>query len=224
MDLKSLIRHARGDEPADLLLRNGRVVNVLSGQVERASIAVAGDSIIGLGDYEALAEIDLAGSYVAPGFIDAHVHIESALVPPSEFARAVVPRGTTTVVTDPHEIANVLGLEGIRFMFESAKFGPLSMYVMASSCVPATAMATSGATLHGYDLVPLKSDPWVLGLAEVMNYHGVIGGDDAEVCARPAAQCSVHTIEDAFVRFIANQSDVGVFADECSDHLDAVVG
>jgi adenine deaminase len=179
MDLKSLIRHARGDEPADLLLRNGRVVNVLSGQVEEASIALAGDFIVGLGDYTARTEIDLAGAYVAPGFIDAHVHIESALVPPSEFARAVVPRGTTTVITDPHEIANVLGLEGIRFMFESAKFGPLNMYVMASSCVPATTLATSGAVLHGYDLFPLKSDPWVLGLAEVMNYHGVIGGDDA---------------------------------------------
>jgi adenine deaminase len=179
MDLKSLIRHARGDEPADLLLRNGRVVNVLSGQVEHASVALAGAFIVGLGDRPARAELDLEGAFVAPGFIDAHVHIESALVPPSVFARAVVPRGTTTVVTDPHEIANVLGLEGIRFMFESAKFGPLNMYVMASSCVPATAMATSGAALHGYDLFPLKSDPWVLGLAEVMNYLGVIGGDDA---------------------------------------------
>jgi len=178
MDLKSLIRHARGDEPADLLLRNGRIVNVLSGQVEEGSVAIAGEFIVGLGDYAAREEIDLNGAFVAPGFIDAHVHIESALVPPSEFARAVVPRGTTTVVTDPHEIANVLGLEGIRFMFESAKFGPLNMYVMASSCVPATAMATSGAVLHGYDLFPLKSDPWVLGLAEVMNYRGVIGGDD----------------------------------------------
>ena len=179
MNLKSLIRHARGDEPADLLLRNGRVVNVLSGLVDPTSVALAGEFIVGLGDRPARAVIDLDGAFVAPGFIDAHVHIESALVPPAEFARAVVPRGTTTVITDPHEIANVLGLEGIRFMFESAKFGPLSMYVMASSCVPATAMATSGATLHGYDLVPLKSDPWVLGLAEVMNYHGVIGGDDA---------------------------------------------
>ena len=178
MDLKSLIRHARGDEPADLLLRNGRIVNVLSGQVEEGSVAIAGEFIVGLGDYAAREVIDLDGAFVAPGFIDAHVHIESALVPPSEFARAVVPRGTTTVVTDPHEIANVLGLEGIRFMFESAKFGPLNMYVMASSCVPATAMATSGAVLHGYDLFPLKSDPWVLGLAEVMNYRGVIGGDD----------------------------------------------
>jgi len=179
MDLKSLIRHAKGDEPADLLLRNGRVVNVLSGEIVPTSVAIAGEYIVGLGDYPARREIEVGGSFVAPGFIDAHVHIESALVPPAEFARAVVPRGTTTVITDPHEIANVLGLEGIRFMFESAKFGPLSMYVMAPSCVPATGLATNGAALHGYDLFPLKSDPWVLGLAEVMNYPGVIGGDDA---------------------------------------------
>ncbi|MCX6551222.1 MAG: adenine deaminase, partial [Acidobacteria bacterium] len=179
MDLKSLIRHANGDEPADLLLRNGRVVNVLSGEILPAHIAIAGETIVGFGDYPARAEMDLGGSFVSPGFIDAHVHIESALVPPAEFARAVVPRGTTTVITDPHEIANVLGLEGIRFMFESAKYGPLSMYVMVSSCVPATSMATNGAVLHGYDLFPLKSDPWVLGLAEVMNFPGVVSGDDA---------------------------------------------
>ncbi len=179
MDLKSLIRHARGDEPADLLLRNARVVNVLSGEIIPTSVAIVGEHIAGFGNYRAGAEIDLGGSYVAPGFIDAHVHIESSLVPPSEFARAVVPRGTTAVNTDPHEIANVLGLEGIRFMFDSAKYGPLSMYVMASSCVPATNMATNGAVLHGYDLFPLKSDPWVLGLAEVMNFPGVIAADDA---------------------------------------------
>jgi adenine deaminase len=178
MDLKSLIARARGGEPADLLLRNARVVNVLSGEIVETDVAVGGEYIVGLGRYPARTEIDLAGSYVAPGFIDAHVHIESALVPPSEFARAVVPRGTTTAITDPHEIANVLGLEGIRFMFESAKYGPLSTYVMVSSCVPATSMATSGAALHGYDLFPLKSDPWVLGLAEVMNFPGVISGDD----------------------------------------------
>jgi len=179
MDLKSLIRHARGDEPADVLLRNARVVNVLSGEIVPASVAIAGDFIVGIGEYPAKHEVDLRGSFVAPGFIDAHVHVESAMVPPAEFARAVVPRGTTTVVTDPHEIANVLGLDGIRFMFESAKYGPLSMYVMASSCVPATTMATNGAALHGYDLFPLKSDPWVLGLAEVMNFPGVVRGEDS---------------------------------------------
>lgn len=178
MDLKSLIRHARGVEPADLLLRNARVVNVLSGEIVATDVVVAGEYVAGFGACPARAEIDLDGSFVAPGLIDAHVHIESALVPPAEFARAVVPRGTTTVITDPHEVANVLGLEGIRYMSESAKYGPLGMYIMVSSCVPATSMATSGAVLHGYDLFPLKSDPWVLGLAEVMNYPGVIGGDD----------------------------------------------
>jgi adenine deaminase len=171
VDLKSLIRHARGDEPADLRLRGGRVVNVLSGEILEADVAIAGERIIGLGDYEARDTIDLDGAFVAPGFIDAHVHIESALVPPAEFARAVVPRGTTTVITDPHEIANVLGLEGIRFMFESAKYGPLGMYVMVSSCVPATAMSTNGAVLHGYDLFPLKSDPWVLKWSLVAAQH-----------------------------------------------------
>ena len=149
----------------------------MSGEILESDIAIAQTRIVGLGDYEADEVIDLEGSYVAPGLIDAHVHIESSLVPPIEFARAVVPLGTTTVITDPHEIANVLGLDGIRFMFESAKDGPLSMYVMASSCVPATPMETSGATLKSYDLTALKSDPWVLGLAEVMNFPGVVYGD-----------------------------------------------
>ena len=179
MELAELVRYARGDAPAHLLLKNARLVNVLSGEILDTHVAIARSRIVGVGDgYEAEQVIDLEGAYLAPGFIDAHVHIESSMAPPSEFARTVVPRGTTTVVTDPHEIANVLGLDGIRFMFESAKYGPLSMYVMASSCVPATTMETNGATLHWYDLVSLKSDPWVLGLAEVMNFPGVIYGDD----------------------------------------------
>lgn len=178
MKLEQLIRLSRGAEPAELLLRNARIVNVLSGEILPGDIAIARSRIVGIGNYyTAREEIDLGGAFVAPGFIDAHVHIESSLVPPSEFSRAVLPLGTTTVVTDPHEIANVLGLDGIRFMFESAKRGPLSMFVMASSCVPATEMETSGASLHSYDLAPLKADPWVLGLAEVMNFPGVVSGD-----------------------------------------------
>src|SRR4030042_6199515 len=129
------------------------------------------------GRYEAEKVIDLRGKYVCPGFIDAHVHIESSLVPPREFARAVIPHGVTTVVSDPHEIANVLGLEGIRFMLQDAKYGPLSMYVTAPSCVPATHMETSGAQLEFYDLATLLMNPWVLGLGEVMNYPCVIQGD-----------------------------------------------
>ena len=177
MELKDVIQYSRGDKVAHLLLQNARLINVLSGEIYRANVAIAQSRIVGIGDYEADEIIDLDGAYLAPGFIDAHVHIESSMVPPIEFARAVVPKGTTTVVTDPHEIANVLGLDGIRFMFDSAKGAPLSMYVMASSCVPATNMETSGAVLHSYDLAPLKSDPWVLGLAEVMNFPGLIHRD-----------------------------------------------
>lgn len=177
MDLATLVRHARGDGRADLLLKNARVVNVFTGDIDETDVALFHSRIIGLGSYEAEAVLDLKGAYLAPGFIDAHVHIESAMVPPNQFARAVVPHGTTTVVTDPHEIANVLGLDGIRFMFDSAKHGPLSMYVMVSSCVPATTLETSGAVLHAEDLVPFKSDPWVRGLAEVMNYRAVVAGD-----------------------------------------------
>jgi adenine deaminase len=179
MELSELIQYSRGDKPAHLLLKNAKLVNILSGEIIKTDVAVARSRIIGVGGgYEAEEVIDLEGAYLAPGFIDAHVHIESSMAPPSEFARTVVPHGVPTVITAPHEIANVLGLDGIRFMFENAKHGPLSMYVMASSCVPATAMETNGATLHWYDLVSLQSDPWVLGLAEVMNFPGVIYGDD----------------------------------------------
>ncbi|MEE8367475.1 MAG: amidohydrolase family protein, partial [Thermoanaerobaculia bacterium] len=190
MELKEIIQYARGDKVARLLLRNARLINVLSGEIYRTNVAITQSRIVGIGDYDAEEIIDLDGAYLAPGFIDAHVHIESSMVPPIEFARAVVPRGTTTVITDPHEIANVLGLDGIRFMFDSAKGAPLSMYVMASSCVPATSMETSGAVLHSYDLAPLQSDPWVLGLAEVMNFPGVIHRD-SEVLKKIEAYSSL---------------------------------
>ncbi len=183
MRLDEIVRHARGDEPADLLLTNARVVNVFSHEIVETDVAIVGSWIAGLGDYPARATIDLRGAYLAPGLIDAHVHIESAMVPPSEFGRAVVPMGTTTVVTDPHEIANVHGLDGIRFMAESARHGALSMYIMASSCVPATHMETSGAALEAGDLATLQGSPWLLGLAEVMNFPGVVHGD-AKVLAK----------------------------------------
>jgi adenine deaminase len=177
MKLEQRLRHARGDAPADLLIKNARVVNVLSHEIVETDVAIAGSWIVGLGDYQATETLDVAGAFVAPGLIDAHVHVESAMVPPSEFGRAVVPIGTTTVVTDPHEIANVHGVDGIDFMLESAKGGVLSMFVMASSCVPATAMETNGATLEGDELAKLLYNPWVLGLAEVMNFPGVVYGD-----------------------------------------------
>ncbi len=174
-----LLSVARGDTPASLALRNARLVDVWAGEIVETDILVQGSQIAALGKgYAAQREIDLQGRYVCPGLIDAHVHIESSLCAPPEFARAIVPHGVTTVVTDPHEIANVLGIEGIRYMLERAKGGPLNIYVMIPSCVPATHMETSGARLEAEDLAPLLDHPWALGLAEVMNYPGVIYGDE----------------------------------------------
>ncbi len=179
MSIVDRLAAARGDKPADLVLRNARLVNVISGEIHAADIVIHDRHIVALGGgYDAEQEIDLQGKYVAPGLIDAHVHIESSLVAPPEFARAVLPHGVTTVIADPHEIANVLGLEGMRFMLARARHGLMSMYVMASSCVPATEMETSGARLEAEDLAELLHHPWVLGLAELMNYPGVALGDE----------------------------------------------
>ena len=178
MKLANRIAVARGDEPAHLILRNAQLVNVITGEIYPTDIVVHRSYVAAIGrGYEAEREIDLNGRYVCPGFIDAHVHIESSLCTPPEFARVALEHGVTTVITDPHEIANVLGLEGIRFMLERAKNVPMSMYVMASSCVPATHMETSGARLEAEDLQQLVNHEWVLGLAEIMNYPGVVAGD-----------------------------------------------
>lgn len=175
MDLPSLLAVARGEAPADLVLLNAQIVNVFSGRIEPGDIAIAGGKIVGIGQgYTGRQTLDVNGAYVSPGLIDAHVHIESSLCVPSEFARAVVPRGVTTVVTDPHEIANVAGVEGIRFIYDASRNLPLRVVVMAPSCVPATPMATSGATLEATDLAATQS--FVHGLAEVMNFPGVING------------------------------------------------
>ncbi len=176
MELAELIKFARGEQKADLLLRNARVVNVFSHEIIETSVAIAGDRIVGLGDYQARETIDLKGRYVCPGFIDGHVHIESSMVTPPQFARAVVPRGTTSVVSDPHEIANVLGIQGVRYMLDSSEGLPLTVFVMAPSCVPATHLETSGAELLWNDLSELRPHPRVLGLAEMMNFPGVIYG------------------------------------------------
>jgi adenine deaminase len=175
--LRDCIRIASGKGKADLLIRNGRVVNVFSGQIERADVAIWRGRIVGFGDYEAKATIDVEGDFLCPGLIDGHVHIESSMVTIPEFARAVVPHGTTTVVTDPHEIANVLGSRGIRFMAESARGVPLNVFLMIPSCVPATHLETSGAVLRAEDIKGLLKEPWALGLAEMMNFPGVISGD-----------------------------------------------
>jgi adenine deaminase len=175
-DLAESIRAARGTVEADLLLRGGRVVNVFTHEIVETSVALRGDRIVGLGDLPAREVIDLNGRYVCPGLIDAHVHIEISMLPPHRFADAVLPHGVTTVVCDPHEIANVLGVEGVRYMLAVSEGLDLSVFVMAPSCVPTSSMETSGAALGADDLVELGEHPRVLGLAEVMNFPGVLAG------------------------------------------------
>jgi adenine deaminase len=177
MELAQFLSVARGDEPAGLVLREGRVVNVFTGEIVAADVAVAGDRIVGVGHgYDAAEEVDLGGRYVCPGLIDAHVHVESSMVTPPQFARAVVPRGTTTAVTDPHEIANVAGADGVRYMLAASEGLPLTVCVNLPSCVPATHMGTAGAELTADDLVELRDLERVTGLAEFMNVPGVVLG------------------------------------------------
>ena len=174
MDRGEKIAAADGKKKVDILLIDGRIVNVFSAEIYLGNIAIYQDEVVGFGDYEADRIIDLKGQYVAPGFIDAHVHIESSMVTIPEYAKAVMPLGTTSVIIDPHEIANVLGLEGLRFMLDSAAFTPLGVYFMLSSCVPATQKETSGANISARDIELFIDQPWVLGLAEMMDYPGVI--------------------------------------------------
>jgi adenine deaminase len=175
-DLGEFIKAARGDVEADLLLRGGRVVNVFTHEIMETAVALRGDRIVGLGDRPAREVIDLDGRYVCPGLIDAHVHIEISMLPPHRFADAVLPHGVTSVVCDPHEIANVLGLAGVQYMLDASEGLDLSVLVMAPSCVPTSAMETSGAALDAEDLRTLAAHPRVLGLAEVMNFPGVLAG------------------------------------------------
>jgi adenine deaminase len=175
--LREKIRIASGDGMADLLIKNGRVVDVFSGQIEKKDVAIFGGIVVGFGDYQAKEIIDVEGDFLCPGLIDGHVHVESSMVTIPEFARAVLPNGTTSIVIDPHEIANVQGREGIRFMADSARGIPLNVFIMLPSCVPATNMETSGATLKASDLRPFFKEPWAIGLAEMMNFPGVIFGD-----------------------------------------------
>ncbi len=187
MNTSELLAVARGDQPADLLLCNGRVVNVLSGDIEDTDVALFDGRIAGVGaGYSAVETVDLQGAFIAPGLIDAHVHIESSLCLPAQFAAAVVPRGVTTVAADPHEIANVAGVDGVRYMAACSKALPLQVALMAPSAVPATHMETSGASLSAEDLAALLEEGTVHGLAELMNFPGVVYGDP-DVLAKIAA-------------------------------------
>ncbi len=174
MGLEELIEVGRGNKPADLLLKGGNLVDVFSGEIIPADLAVHKGIIVGFGRYKAKKEINLRGSTLLPGLMDAHIHLESSMLSVSEFVRAVLPCGTTSVIIDPHEIANVLGLDGIRYLLESSKYQPLNIFMMLPSCVPATLLETAGARLSAYDLEPFLNHQWVLGLGEMMNYPGVL--------------------------------------------------
>ncbi|HNW92602.1 MAG TPA: adenine deaminase [bacterium] len=178
MELDKRIAYARGEQPVDLLLKGGQVVNVFAGEVHPADVAIAEGWIVGLGDgYQAKEVVDVSGRFIAPGFIDGHVHLESSMVTVPEFTRAVLPHGTTTAVIDPHEIANVLGIDGINFVLESSKHNLLNVFVMLPSCVPATHLETAGAHLDAFSLAPLMPSKWVRGLGEMMNFPGVLFKD-----------------------------------------------
>jgi len=179
MDLKELISVARGEMPADLLLKNARIVNTFTGELEQADVAIYGDRIAGVGDYGKAREIiDLQGRFLAPGLINGHTHIESSMLHPARYAQAVIPRGTLAVVTDLHEIANVCGSAGIKFVTDLARKLPLDMLFMAPSCVPATHLETSGARISSKEVKKILAHPKIIGLGEMMNFPGVVSGDE----------------------------------------------
>jgi adenine deaminase len=190
--LARAIAAGAGREPADLVIADVDLLDVITGVVTRTDIAIVGDRIVGThASYEGRRRIDGRGLFCVPGFVDTHLHIESSLVTPLEFDRAVVAHGVTTAICDPHEIANVLGLDGIRYFLEAAERTVIDLHVNLSSCVPATAFETSGASLSAVDLVSLRDHPKVIGLAEMMNFPGVLAGD-SEVLDKLAAFQDAH--------------------------------
>ncbi len=174
LEIKNSIEISSGSKRVDLLLKNARVINTFSGDIHKTHVAVHRGKIVGFGEYPAKKTMDLKNAYLAPGFIDGHVHIESSMVKVPEFAKTVLPHGTTAVVIDPHEIANVLGLDGIRYMLTSSIDIPLDVFVMLPSCVPSTELETAGAELSAHDLSLLLNEERVLGIGEMMNYPAVV--------------------------------------------------
>lgn len=176
--LKKQIDIAAGRRKPELVLKNARIINVFSHEIMTGDIAIDDGTIVGIGQYEGVIECDIQGKYVAPGLIDGHVHIESSMVSPGEFARGIVPRGTTTIIADPHEIANVCGIDGIEYILRASENIPLNVYIMLPSCVPATAFETSGANLGIKELGQFIGQDRVLGLGELMDYPSVVSAED----------------------------------------------
>lgn len=179
MDHLKISEMALRKTKASFVLKNASVINVFDKTIELADVAIHQGMILGVGKYEGLEEIDLHGAYLSPGFIDSHVHIESSMIVPHQFARLILPKGTTTIIADPHEITNVCGLDGIRFMIESSKRTPLDVFMMMPSCVPATPYETSGAKVDAADITEFIKEQSIFGLGEVMDYEGVINGEQS---------------------------------------------
>ena len=222
-----IIDVAAGREKADLVLKNATYVNVFSGELDTGDIAVAEGLIVGLGSYEGRDEVDMTGKIVCPGFIDAHIHLESSLVSPAEFARAVIPHGTTTVITDPHEITNVMGTDGIDYMLCATEGLPVDTQFMIPSCVPASALDESGANLDYRDIDSFFDHPRVLGLAEMMNFPGVISADSPTVAKIIASQAHHKKIDGHAPGLSGTDLNAyiaaGVYSDhECADIDDAM--
>ena len=224
---RRIIDAAAGREPADLVLKNATYVNVFSNELCTADIAVAEGLIVGMGHYSGAVETDCSGKIVLPGFLDAHIHLESSLVSPKEFVKAVLPHGTTTVVTDPHEIANVMGADGIEYMLQATEDLPVDVRFMLPSCVPATPLDESGAVLDYRAIDSFYDHPRVQGLAEMMNFVGIIAGDDQPVEKIVAAQAHHKKIDGHAPDLVGNDLNAyiaaGVYSDhECHDLQDAI--
>ena len=222
-----IIEVASGREKADLVLKNASYVNVFSSEICHGDIAVAEGLIVGMGEYSGNTEIDVSGKIVLPGFIDAHIHLESAMVSPCEFVKAVLPHGTTTVICDPHEIANVMGTDGIEYMLQATEGLPVDVRFMLPSCVPATPMDESGAILDYRTIDSFYDHPRVQGLAEMMNYPGIIGADSQVVEKIVAAQAHHKKIDGHAPSLVGNDLNAyiaaGVYSDhECFDPSDAI--
>ena len=222
-----IIAAAAGREPADLVLKNATFVNVFSNELSTMDIAVAEGLIVGMGSYQGRSEVDCTGKIVLPGFLDAHIHLESSLVSPTEFVKAVLPHGTTTVVTDPHEIANVMGTDGIEYMLQATEDLPVDVWFMLPSCVPATPLDESGAILDYRAIDSFYDHPRVQGLAEMMNFVGAINGDEQTVEKIVAAQAHHKKIDGHAPDLQGNDLNAyiaaGVYSDhECHDVKDAI--
>lgn len=213
-----LIAVAAGREKADLVLKNAKYLNVFSNEFLCGDIAVANGLIAGVGKYDGKTEIDVSGKLVLPGFIDAHIHLESSMVTPAEFAKAVVAHGTTTVITDPHEITNVMGIDGVEYMIQTSQNLPIDVHFMMPSCVPATEIDESGAELDCKDIDLYLDNKKVLGLAEMMNYVGVINGDKNVLSKIVTSQAHHKKIDGHAPELSGNDLNAYIAAGVYSDH------